>query len=199
MTTRRNLLRPRESILEVATELFGESGYTGTTMREIAKAVGVLPGSLYTHIDSKETLLIEIVERGIDGFLAGVRPIAASTEGAEQRMRQAIAAHMQVVAGNPGQTLVVFHQWRYLTGANRTRIIEKRHEYQDIFSAILADGVAEGVFNGDLDPHVAVLGILGALNWTPEWFRPDGSASVEVIAERIADTLLIGLVRSPSR
>jgi AcrR family transcriptional regulator len=194
VSTRRNLQRPREAILEVATQLFGESGYTGTTMREIARAVGVLPGSLYTHIDGKEALLIEIVEGGIDRFIEAVRPLASATGPADQRMRQAIAAHMRVVADNPGRTLVVFHQWRYLTGHNRQLIVRKRREYQDLFSTIVQTGVAEGPFNSELDAHIAVLGILGALNWTPEWFRPDGPAPVDVIAQRIADTLLLGLM-----
>jgi AcrR family transcriptional regulator len=194
MSTRRNLVRPRESIFEVATQLFGEQGYAGTTMREIAKAVGVLPGSLYAHIDGKETLLVEIVESGIDKFLDAVRPIAARTEAADERMREAIKAHVRVVGENPDRTLVVFHQWRYLGGVNRARVVSKRQEYQDLFSRIVRDGMQSGVFSGDLDPHIAVLGVLGALNWTPEWFSPEGPAGADEVGDRLADTLLRGLL-----
>jgi TetR/AcrR family transcriptional regulator, cholesterol catabolism regulator len=193
MSTRRNLVRPRESIFEVATQLFGEQGYAGTTMREIAKAVGVLPGSLYAHIDSKETLLVEIVEAGIDKFLDEVRPIAAASEGADERMRGAIKAHVRVVGENPDRTLVVFHQWRYLAGPNRSRIVAKRAAYQDLFARILREGMTSGVFNDALDPHIAVLGLLGALNWTPEWFSPEGPAGADEVGERLAGTLMRGL------
>src|SRR4051812_40615760 len=104
--TRQRVGRPREFILEAATQLFSEKGYAGTTMRDIARAVGVLPGSLYAHIDSKETLLLEIVESGIDRFLTiaeGLDPAHRSVE----RLRSAVRMHLAVVAENPQRTLVV--------------------------------------------------------------------------------------------
>src|ERR1700758_1806643 len=114
---------PREAIVDAAVSLFGEKGYNATTMRDIAKAVGILPGSLYAHIDSKETLLIEIVEKGIERFLAIDRLLAASEASPEARMRSAICEHIKVVAENPERTLVVFHQWRFLSGPNRTLVV----------------------------------------------------------------------------
>jgi len=69
----------REVIADVAVRLFGEHGYTGTTMRDIAEAVGVLPGSLYAHIDSKETLLLEIVKDGIAERFAELRKMGIKT------------------------------------------------------------------------------------------------------------------------
>src|ERR1700750_2852149 len=100
MATQENSSKPREVILDVATQLFSESGYAGTTMREIANAVGVLPGSLYAHIDGKETLLFEIVESGIDRFLAAAAPIEGIEDPVE-RARAAIKAHLAVVAERP--------------------------------------------------------------------------------------------------
>jgi len=191
---RQNLIKPRDSILEVATGLFSESGYAGTTIRDIAKAVGVLPGSLYAHIDNKETLLFEIAEAGIDRFLAATEAIERSIEPAE-RMRLAIKAHLAVVAENPQRTLVVFHQWRYLTGPNRARIVDKRQRYEDFYRALMRDGMASGDFGARLDPKIAVLSLLGALNWTAEWFKPDGPADAEEIGDRLADTLLWGILR----
>src|ERR1700692_5127899 len=91
----------RELIPDVAVSLFGEHGYTGTTMRDIAEAVGVLPGSLYAHIDSKETLLLEIVKEGIARFLAIEQSLQGSTESPEARIRKAIRAHVDGVAGGP--------------------------------------------------------------------------------------------------
>ena len=198
MSTRQNLTSPREAILEVSTALFSETGYAGTTIRDIAKVVGVLPGSLYAHIDNKETLLLEIVETGIDRFLSAADAIDAGAPAAE-RMRLAIKAHVAVVAESPQRTLVVFHQWRYLTGSNRVRILEKRQRYEDIYRAIMRDGAADGEFSPELDAKISVLGLLGALNWTAEWFRPDGPAGAEEIGDRLAESLLGGfLPRSPS-
>jgi AcrR family transcriptional regulator len=195
MSTRQNLVKPRESILGVATQLFSEAGYAGTTMRDIAKAVGVLPGSLYAHIDGKETLLLEIVESGIDRFLAAAADLEGTAE-ASDRMRSAIKAHVRVVAENPQRTLVVFHQWRFLSGPNRSRIVDKRRRYEDAFTKIVGDGVETGAFSRQLDRKVAVLSILGSLNWTAEWFRPDGPADADEIGDRLADTILWGLLRN---
>src|ERR1700691_2761327 len=124
--------RPRTAILEAAIGLFGKRGYNGTTMRDIAQQVGVLPGSLYAHISSKETLLDEIVELGIDSFLA-IEASLPSNQPVLQRLRHAIKAHVRLAAENPGRSLVVFHQWRFLTGQNLNRAINKRRRYQQLF------------------------------------------------------------------
>jgi AcrR family transcriptional regulator len=193
------MARPKESILEAATQLFGEVGYPGTTMREIAKAVGVLAGSLYAHIDSKETLLLEIVESGIERFMSAVGPVAALAEPADVRIREAVKAHVHVVAENPQRTLVVFHQWRFLTGAPRRRVVAMRREYEDLFADMVRAGVQEGVFNDQLDERLALMTVLGAVNWTPEWFSPTGRATADEVGNRIADALLSGMRRRPRR
>jgi TetR/AcrR family transcriptional regulator, cholesterol catabolism regulator len=195
MSSRQNLSRPRDVILEVATGLFSETGYSGTTIRDIAKVVGVLPGSLYAHIDNKETLLLEIVENGIDRFLNAAEN-ADSAAAPTERMRAAIKAHVEVVAENPQRTLVVFHQWRFLTGPNRARIIDKRRRYEDVFRAIMKDGLVSGEFGASLDPTIAVLSLLGSLNWTAEWFKPDGPDGPDVVGDRLADALLWGILRN---
>jgi len=194
MATQENLSKPREVILGVATRLFSETGYAGTTMREIANAVGVLPGSLYAHIDGKETLLFEIVEGGIDRFLDAAAEVAKVKDPAE-RIRAAVKAHLVVVAESPERTLVVFHQWRHLQGPNRARVLDKRKRYEDVFTKIMDDGIASGAFSTRLDAKIAVLSILGSLNWAAEWFRPDGPEGPEQVAERLADTILWGLLR----
>jgi AcrR family transcriptional regulator len=194
MSTRENASKPREAILEVATHLFGEKGYTGTTIRDIASAVGVLPGSLYAHIDSKETLLREIVDVGFDRFLAMATDLESTSAPADVRLRTAIKEHVKAVADSRERTMVVLHQWRFLTGANYDAVVEKRRTYQESFEQIIDDGVESGLFRPDLDRHVAVFAILGALNWVPEWFSPEGPAGAEEVGDRLADTLLLGCV-----
>jgi AcrR family transcriptional regulator len=188
----------REVIADVAVRLFGERGYTGTTMRDIAEAVGVLPGSLYAHIDSKETLLLEIVSDGIARFLAIEQSLAASVDSPEVRLRKAIRAHIDVVAEDPQRSLVVFHQWRFLSEPNRASAIAMRRRYANAYVKIVDDGKATGVFSPRLDTRIAVFGVLGALNWIPEWYSGKGAAKPGEIAEKMAGALIFGLREGPA-
>lgn len=191
---RAELIAPRELILNVATHLFGVKGYAGTSMRDIAHEVGVLPGSLYAHIDSKETLLAEIVGEGIESFIGIVQPIVGSAVAADAKLRAAIIAHVGVVAQGVERAQVVFHQWRFLQGARLDEAIAKRALYADAFAAILREGVATGMLRRDLDVAIAVRTVLGALNWTPEWYRADGSLSAADVGEVMATNLIPGLL-----
>ncbi len=184
---------PRAAILDAAMHLFGKQGFTGTSMRDIAGAVGVLPGSLYAHIASKEALLVDIVEDGINRFLAAVRPHAESQATPVEKLRAMVIAHVAVVAENPERSLVVFHQWRFLGEDNIQAAIGKRRDYEQAFIDVIEDGMKAGAFRAELNRRIAVLTILGALNWTPEWLSPEGKLSPEDVGEVIADTLLVGV------
>ncbi len=186
-------IRPRSTIINESIRLFGQQGYTGTSMRDIAKSVGVLPGSLYAHIDSKETLLNEIVDQGIMGFLEAVEPIVGLPLPAEERLRRAVRAHVEVVAESPERALVVFHQWRFLSEPNLANAIEKRRRYEHAYIRIFEAGAEAGVFEGTLNKRVAVLTILGALNWTPEWYSASGANTASQLGDMMADALLSGL------
>ena len=179
--------------MDAAMHLFGKQGYSGTSMRDIASAVGVLPGSLYAHIASKEALLVDIVEDGINRFLAAVRPHVDSRATPAEKLRAMVIAHVAVVADNPERSLVVFHQWRFLGDSNIQAAIGKRRDYEQAFIGVIEEGMKAGTFRANLNRRIAVLTILGALNWTPEWLSPEGSLSPVDVGGLIADTLLMGV------
>lgn len=185
---------PREAIRDYAVRLFGKQGYTGTSMRDIANAVGVLPGSLYAHIASKEALLVEIVNDGIGRFIDAVAPHVSGSESAIERLRAMIVAHVNVVADNPERSLVVFHQWRFLGPEKLPFAIERRREYERNFVEVVEQGMKDGSFKPDLNSRIAVLTILGALNWTPEWLSPEGRLSPTEVGGLMAGTLLEGIL-----
>jgi AcrR family transcriptional regulator len=188
----------RDVITDVAVRLFSEHGYTGTTMRDIAEAVGVLPGSLYAHIDNKETLLLEIVRDGIARFLAIEKTLDTPGDSPEVRLRKAITAHVEVVAQDPERSLVVFHQWRFLSEPNLASAVAMRRRYANGFVKIIDAGKAAGVFSPQLDTRIAVFGILGALNWIPEWYSPEGESDAAEIAQKLAAVLIFGLRQGPA-
>lgn len=196
-TSRGSDLSPREAIANAAVRLFGARGYSGTTMRDLAQEVGLLAGSLYAHIDSKETLLAEIVQGGFEQFLAIARRLDASSDAPQVKLREAIVAHTVAVAENPERTLVVLHQWRFLAEPDRQKAVAMRRSYAQTFINIIDEGIASGVFSPKLNARIAVFGILGALNWTSEWYSPDGSASAQEIGVWLADALIGGLGTGP--
>lgn len=184
----------RSTILDAAMHLFSERGYSGTTMRDIAGSVGMRAGSLYAHIDGKETLLLEIIETGIEKFLAVERLLEASDAPPEARLCIAIKSHVAIVAEDPERMLIVFHQWRFLNEPNRARAISLRRRYAQLFTRIINEGIASGVFDTGLNTRIAVFTILGALNWTPEWYAVDGALNADAIGEHMSNTLLGGLL-----
>lgn len=187
-------LTPRESIFATAIQLIGERGYYGTSMRDISKAVGILPGSLYAHIASKEALLLEIVEQAVDRFNAAAAQVDRKNLPAPMALRELIRAHLEMVSDSPELCRIVFHQWRCLSDENRALLLDKRARYSGFYRKVIARGIADGTLQQSLNPKVAVLTILGALNWAPEWFSPNGRASASEVADEIADGLLNGLV-----
>jgi AcrR family transcriptional regulator len=183
-----------EQIYQAAIELFGGRGYPSTSMRDISEAVGILPGSLYTHIRSKEALLLEIVEEGNDKYLATLTPIAKSAEPADVRLREAIKAYVRVATENIGLTLVATHQWKYLDESNRAKIVRKRSQFEKVFTQIVTDGVDSGLFPAPRNTRVVIFAIIGMLNWVPEWFSSSGPSSPDEIGDALADVALSGLM-----
>ena len=194
-----NDISPREAIATAAVRLFGGRGYNGTTMRDLAQEVGLLAGSLYAHIDSKETLLAEIVQSGFEVFLTMARRLETSSDRPEVKLRAAIVAHMALVAENPERTLMILHQWRFLSDPNRKKAIAMRRSYAQTFMKIVEDGKTSGAFSPKLNTRIAVFALLGALNWTPEWYSPEGPASAREIGGWLADALIGGLRTGPRR
>jgi len=186
--------KPRTAITNVAMHLFGKQGFTGTSMRDIANAVGLLPGSLYAHIQSKEALLLAIVSDGIGCFTAAVEPLMTQQPDPVERLRLMMVAHVEVVADNPERSQVVFHQWRFLGEENLPHAVAGRQDYENLYVRTLQEGLAAGLVRPDLNLRIAVLTILGALNWTPEWFSPNGKLSAAEVGAVMADTLLRGIV-----
>ncbi|WP_290584272.1 TetR/AcrR family transcriptional regulator [Aeromicrobium sp.] len=177
----------------MAIRLFSERGYPVIGMRDLSEAVGILPGSLYAHIESKEKLLLDIVTSGVQNFTDVIAPIVDGEGTADVRLREAIKAHMRVLAVTLDQTRVTFHQWHYLTGDNLARMIEVRRDYEVLFSRLISEGMTDGTLLGTTRPKVSTLSIIGVLGSATEWFSPTGSASADEIADAMADVVTLGL------
>src|SRR5437870_4015749 len=180
----------RQELTRQAARLFAEKGYHGTSIGDLAEAMGVQKGSLYAHIDSKEDLLWEVAREGAAAFHAALDSVP--DEGpAIERVRAALRAHLRVVADQLDVATVFIREWRYLDGARREEFLGERRRYEERFRALFREGRERGELRTDLDDATAALLALSAANWAYTWLRP--GAETDGLADRFTALLLEGI------
>jgi AcrR family transcriptional regulator len=184
----------RQAIEDAASALFHAHGYSGTSVRDIARAVDIQGASLYAHVTSKQDVLWSIVERTADRFEVAADAIeAADPEGATfgrgVYLIALVRAHVGVVTDDIERASVFVHEWRALQGHRREEIAQRRDAYEARFRVVVEDGVRSGAFHA-VDPVVTAAYILSALNGLVGWYRPDGRMSARQIADTYADLSL---------
>jgi len=177
------LARPdnrRTLLLDEAARLFGAQGYDSTSMRDIATAVGMLPGSLYYHFPSKEDLLVAVYTIGMEQMLEAVLTAIASATDPWERLEAAAAAHLGTLLDRRGYAAAVIAVRPSSATAVRAELVRQRDRYEATFH----DLVAALPLGPHQDRQFLRLALLGALNWTLAWYRPGGD-SPEVIARHL--------------
>lgn len=193
METTSPTLSRKAQIDQTATALFRQRGYAATSMRELAAALGIEAGSIYSHIRSKEELLHRICFRVADEFMAGLRAATADdTAPAAQHLRLAIDSHVRVLIRDTAASAVFLHEWRHLSEPALSEFVQLQRDYEAAFRDMIARGVADGALRTP-DPAFATLTLFASLTWLPNWYRPDGKLNPDQIAERLTDQLLGGL------
>jgi AcrR family transcriptional regulator len=190
-------LRRKTQIYSAARSLFRERGYSATTMRDIARETKMLVGSLYTHIDSKEDVLWEIVSRAADQFLDAAEPIAASKLSPADKLQAMIRAHVHLVAGNLDEATIFLHEWKFLGETRREAVAASRRRYESLYRQVIEQGMDSGDFAAT-DSKMATVMVLSAVNWLPQWYNPSGPLSPDEIADSFFELVFLGLREDPS-
>jgi AcrR family transcriptional regulator len=180
----------RQELTRQAARLFAEKGYHGTSIGDLAEAMGVQKGSLYAHIDSKEDLLWEVAREGAAAFHAALDSVPEEGPAIE-RVRAALRAHLRVVAEQLDVATVFIREWRYLDRPRRDEFLADRRRYEERFRALFREGRERGELRTDLDDATAALLALSAANWTYTWLRP--GAETDGLADRFTALLLDGM------
>ena len=190
--------RPREEQLrQTAVRLFREHGYDGTSMQDLAEALGMHRGSLYHYIDSKEDLLFEIVESAMARFHDEVRPILEGDGTAGDRLERAVTAHLRIAADEPDELTLLQVEVKALAPARRARIVAERDAYEHAWRAFIRDGMRDGAFRCE-DERTAGFMILAACNWFSQWYHPTGPLGVDDFAARFTALFLDALRAEPA-
>jgi AcrR family transcriptional regulator len=184
----------RREIEDVASGLFHERGYAGTSVRDIARALDMQGASLYSHVASKQDVLWAIVEGVATRFEVAAEIVEAADPGSlvfgpGVHLISLIRAHVGVVTEDVERASVFVHDWRALEPDRRDEIARRRDAYEGRFRAAILDGVETGAF-APVDAVVAAAWILTAMNGLVTWYRPTGRVSARAIADTYADLAL---------
>jgi AcrR family transcriptional regulator len=163
---------------------------------DLAEALGVQKGSLYSHIEGKADLLWEVAREGAEAFHRALDEVPEEGPIVE-RIRAALRGHLRVVAEQLDIATVFTREWRYLEGERRDVFVAERRRYEERFRALFREGRERGELRTDLDDVTAARLALSAVNWAYTWLRP-GSATDDV-ADRFTALLLDGMRGYSSR
>jgi TetR/AcrR family transcriptional regulator, cholesterol catabolism regulator len=180
----------RHELTRQAARLFAEKGYHGTSMGDLAQAMGVQKGSLYSLTESKQELLYETMREGAAAFHAGLDEIPEETPAAE-KIRLALRAHLRVVSEQLDVATVFIREWRYLEGERRAQIVAERRRYEERLRALFRDGREHGELRTDLDENAAALLFLSAANWAYTWLA--AGRDTDELADSFATILVDGI------
>ena len=188
----------RERILQEAVKLFYERGFTGTTLDDIAAALGVTKPFIYTHFKSKVELLGAICMPTIEMSVEAATTAMASFCPASARLRRLITEFTGVVMRRQANIAVYFREEMHMDAMTRAEIDAKRGEFDRILSTLLREGVASGEFHIP-DINLATLALGGMISWAYTWYRPNGRLGVEELSVHMADLTaqLVGM-RQPA-
>ncbi len=185
----------KQLVLEAAQKLFSKKGYYGTTVRDIAKERGILSGSIYSLIQSKEDLLFTIADTDTDGFIETLETIVKKPCSARTKICLGLIAHLKLVTEHLDASSVFFHEWNALSDTRRKVILQKRDRYESLWTEILTDGVESGELEISNVKFARML-ILTVANSVYQWYDPEGPDGAEEIALHFTELILNGMVKS---
>ena len=180
----------RSELTREAARLFAEKGYHGTSIGDLADALGVQKASLYHHIDSKADLLWDVACDGAAAFHGALDGLPDSLRPTE-KIHAALRAHLRVVAQQLDIATVFVREWRYLQGERRDEFVAERRRYEDRIRGLFRDGVEQSELRTDLDVNVAALLFLSAANWASTWIQR--ARDTDALADRFFELLIDGM------
>jgi TetR/AcrR family transcriptional regulator, cholesterol catabolism regulator len=199
-TTRRGggsagVRRRDQEVLDAAAQIFYERGYAEASVQDIADSLGMLKGSLYYYIDTKEDLLFRILEQVHDEVDAILDEILAMEETAPlERLRAYVRNLVLFTTGNLAKMSVYYHDIDSLSGERRETVLGRRRRHQEFVAELIQEAQGSGAATTSADPRLTRDFVFGAVIWIYRWYRPRGRYRREVIADECAEFVLHGVV-----
>ena len=183
-----------DHIYRVAAEVMCQKGYEGTSMNDIADAVGLTKAGLYHYIRGKEDLLFQIMSYGMDMIDQDAIAPAKPVQDAQERLRIIVSRHAKRVLDVGGAVSILLDEMYALTPAHRRAIKARKRVYFDLVRETLEQLSAEGKLR-DVSPTVATFSLFGMVNWVSRWYRRDGKLSSEQILTDFVEIALNSVLK----
>jgi AcrR family transcriptional regulator len=183
----------RVEILKSAAAAFRRLGYHGATVEQIAAALHMKKGNLYYYFRNKEEILFACHQYSLERLLALLNEVELGGLPPDEKIRRLIVAFVHTILDELHGT-ALFLDLEAMSPAHLKTIVSGRDRFDHGMRKVLEEGILSGVF-AQADAKLLSFAILGAVNWIPRWYSPEGPASSQEIADRFADYLIAGLRR----
>lgn len=191
----------RQELVLAAGRLFSKRGYERTTVRELAKAVGLQSGSLFHHFRSKEEILVAVMNNGIQEVIDLGEKALASYAVPADRLAALFRVHMwSMLHGAGGDAMnALVYEWRSLSAPSQASVKVLSDRYEAMWQSVVAGAVQAGLLRGDA--RVIKRCVLGAMNLTVQWYKPGGrlapGAFIDAMLQAALPALPAGAGRWP--
>ncbi len=184
--------RRRRQVIDAAATVFAEKGYHGASTRDIAERLQMQQGSLYYYFPSKDAALEEVCRAGVADFVEGLERIVAGPAPAGDKIRAAVANHLEPFGDRPDYVRTFLFDRHALPRGARREVGALSRRYEALLERLFAEGVAAGAFRPDLDARVAMLAFIGTCNMAAMRGRSGEALPLHRMIAGFADLILAG-------
>ena len=181
-------------IYRVIAHLFAHKGYHSTSMREIAREVGMNQSSLYHYFASKEDILFTLMNDAMDNVLATLEKISAASRSPEEKLRDVLGFYTKYYAGDQERLTLLVNEINSLNDEYRLTLVQKQRRYVHLIESILRELAGQGRMKR-INPAVATFAFFGMVHYTIKWYHRDGPVSPDELAELFVEIFTKGILR----
>lgn len=186
-------LSRKQEIINVASKLFKEKGYSAVTMRDIAKSMGIKAASLYNHINSKQEILTYIIISLAEEFTQGMSSIKLSNKNSIEKLKQIVSLHINITINNTNGMASLNNDWMHLKD-QKDYYLTLRVNYENSFRNIINKGIKKKeIIN--LNPDIMLFSILSTLRSLYLWIPKKEDLDPNELATSLSNVLLNGINR----
>ena len=186
--------KKKKQILQVIAHLFASRGYHNTSMREIARELGMNQSSLYHYFKSKEEALFKLMNDAMDDALPTLEEICTADLSSEDKLNTVLGFYTRYYAGDQDRLILLVNEKNTLSEPYRSRLVQKERRYVRLFKGIFKDLADQGRMK-EVPPSVAIFAFFGMVHYTIKWYDKEGQVGLDELANSFLEIFTKGILR----